>query len=75
MSTISLAQSPSQLQPNSIVYEYSLTVFNRQHNDTQELTAAFISQPTIQNWQQWLTGWLNCGYRLSSSPRLINIIH
>jgi hypothetical protein len=75
MSLSTLTQTPFQLQPSTIVYEYSFTVFNQQYNDTQKLTAAFVSMPTIQDWQQWLTGWFNCGYLLSSSPQLINILH
>jgi hypothetical protein len=75
MSTITLTQTPFQLQPSTIVYEYSFEVFNQQHNDTQKLTAAFVSTPSIQDWQQWLVGWIRSGYRLSSSPQLINIIH
>lgn len=75
MSTITLTQTYSQLQPSDVVYEYSFKVFNRQYNDTQDLTAAFISQPTDQDWQQWLSGWTSCGYRLCSSPLLINTLH
>jgi hypothetical protein len=75
MSTITLTQTSPQLQPSDVVYEYSFQVFNSEHQDTQELTAAFVSQPTAQDWEQWLTGWTSCGYRLCSTPQLINTIH
>jgi hypothetical protein len=75
MSTITLTQTSSQLQPLDVVYEYSFKVFNKQDNDTQDLTAAFISQPNIQDWAQWLLGWTSCGYRLCSLPHLINTLH
>jgi hypothetical protein len=70
-----IAQTPFPLQPSTIVFEYSFTVFNQQYNDTQKLIAAFVSKPSLTDWQQWLTGWMRSGYRLSSSPQLINVIH
>ena len=56
------------------VYEYGFTVTNTEDNDTQELTAAFISLPKLEDWQQWLSGWNSCGYQLSATPTLINTI-
>jgi hypothetical protein len=54
------------------VYEYAFTVTNTEDSDTQELTTAFTSIPTLLDWQQKLAGWKSCGYELSCTPILIN---
>ena len=76
MTSTNIAQSSSSLQPQSVisVYEYTLAVANEEDRDTQELTAAFTSEPTPLDWQQWLAGWQSCGYVLADLPRLIHII-
>lgn len=63
--------STTLTQSTTTVYEYSLTVVNSQDNDTQHLTAAFTNLPSPQDWQQWLSGWLDCGYSLATEPVLI----
>jgi hypothetical protein len=75
MTLSTITQTPLQLKSSEVVYEYSFKVFNPERQDPQDLTAAFISQPTAQDWEQWLTGWTSCGYRLCSTPQLINTIH
>lgn len=74
MSPTILTQSTSKV-PTSIVYEYSFSLINTTDNDTQDnLTAAFTFIPTLIDWQEWLSGWISCGYSLSSSPQLIRTI-
>lgn len=73
MTSSTISRSDSQVR-SSTVYEYSLIVVNPQDNDSQKLTAAFSYLPTSQDWQQWLTGWLDCGYSLYSEPFLIRTI-
>ena len=75
MTLTNIAQSSPNFQSQeSTVYEYALTVANTDDNDTQELTAAFTSIPNAQDWQQWLNGWVNCGYSLQSTPQLVRAI-
>ena len=61
-------------QSTSQVYEYSLTVVDPTNNDSQKLVAAFSSIPTLQDWQQWLSGWNDTGYQLQLQPQLIRTI-
>jgi hypothetical protein len=73
MTLSTIAQSSNQVQ-STVIYEYSFTVINSIDNDTQKLTAAFASLPTVKDWSQWLTGWISCGYSLTSQPQLIRTI-
>lgn len=69
-----IAQTTGKIQSQT-VYEYSFSLINTEDNDTQSnLTAAFTKIPTLQDWQQWLSGWIDCGYSFSSTPLLINVI-
>ncbi|MGL5834256.1 MAG: hypothetical protein ACRC1Z_13625 [Waterburya sp.] len=75
MLTTNIAQSTFRVQPATTVYEYSFSLFNPEDNDLQDnLTAAFPSIPTADDWAAWLSGWNSCGYSLSTTPQLINII-
>ncbi|MEM8832155.1 MAG: hypothetical protein AAGE96_22800 [Cyanobacteria bacterium P01_G01_bin.19] len=78
MTLTNIAQSSSDFQLQQLtgatVYEYALTVANVEDNDTQQLTAAFTSIPTLQDWLQWLDGWFSCGYSLQSTPQLVRAI-
>jgi hypothetical protein len=58
----------------STVFEFAFSVYNSQDNDTQTLIAAFSSFPSPQDWQHWLSGWIECGYSLFSEPILIRTI-
>ena len=81
-----IAQRPESIQSQAIqspnntpaarpkVYEYALRVFNFAERDLQELTAAFVGQPSNEDWHNWLQGWNSCGYHLLEKPTLINII-
>lgn len=72
LTTLSNSLSESNTKSNSLVYEYSLSVVckeNREH-----LTAAFRFVPNAKNWDEWLSGWKECGYSLLDSPQLINVI-
>ena len=62
--------TPSQ----SVVFEFAFSVYNSTDNDTQTLTAAFPSFPSSSDWQNWLSGWFDCGYSLNSEPILIRTI-
>lgn len=55
------------------VFEFSLNVIDCD-GDIQNLTAAFHSFPSAQDWQEWLSGWSGIGYSLLGSPQLINLI-
>jgi hypothetical protein len=68
-----IAQTIDQVQSQT-VYEYALTVVNSDDRDTQILTAAFTFIPSVADFQQWLSGWISCGYFLSSTPQLINVV-
>jgi hypothetical protein len=60
---------------STTVYEYSLTLINTIDHDIQDnLTAAFTHIPTLNDWQQWLSGWTDCGYKLQSQPQLLRTI-
>lgn len=74
MSLSTITKTAPQNQQSRIVYEYSFTVHNSKDKDTRELIAAFTSIPSLQDWQQWLSGWNSCDYFLSSSPNLIRTI-
>ncbi|MEN9871856.1 MAG: hypothetical protein RLZZ171_2848 [Cyanobacteriota bacterium] len=74
MLSTNIAQTIDQVQSQT-VYEYSFSLINTTDNDTQDnLTAAFTFIPTLIDWQEWLSGWISCGYSLSSSPQLIRTI-
>ena len=73
MSQSILTQSTQQVQTFD-VYEYSFSLINPDTQDIQEnLTAAFKRLPSQDDWKAWLDGWIKCGYRFYSVPRLINI--
>ena len=73
MSQSILAQSTTTVQTFE-VYEYSFSLFNPDTHDIQEnLTAAFKRLPSQDDWKAWLVGWIDCGYRFYSVPRLVNI--
>ena len=55
------------------VYQYSLKVIDSEQ-DVQNLTAAFTSIPSQQDWSDWLSGWSSIGYSLFGSPRLIRVL-
>lgn len=68
-----IAQSTPQVQTFD-VYEYSFSLINSDTHDIQEnLTAAFKRLPNQQDWLDFLAGWIDCGYRFYSVPRLVNI--
>jgi hypothetical protein len=73
MLSTNIAQTIDQVQSQT-VYEYALTVVNSDDRDTQILTAAFTFIPSVTDFQQWLSGWISCGYFLSSTPQLINVV-
>ena len=73
-STILTQKSPNSQHHQIKVYEYALTVVNSADNDTQVLTAAFTSFPSLEDWQHWLSGWNSCGYSLNTEPVLIRTI-
>jgi hypothetical protein len=73
MFSTNITQSTPEVQTRT-VYEYALIVHNAKDNDTQNLTAAFTFIPTSHDWLQWLSGWTDCGYLLSSPATLINVI-
>ena len=73
MSQSILTQSTQQVQTFD-VYEYSFSLINPDTQDIQEnLTAAFKCLPSQQDWLDFLAGWIDCGYRFDSVPRLVNI--
>jgi hypothetical protein len=75
MFSTTIAQSTQSVQSKiSLVYEYSLVVLNPEDNDTQLLNAAFSSLPSLEDWQNWLSGWNSCGYSLLAKPQLIRTI-
>lgn len=61
-------------QSQSVVFEFAFSVHNSDDNDTQTLIAAFRSFPSPEDWQNWLSGWTDCGYFLNSEPVLIRTI-
>lgn len=61
-------------QSQSVVFEFAFSVYNSADNDTQTLIAAFPSFPSPKDWQNWLSGWSDCGYCLQSEPLLIRTI-
>ena len=72
----SSVKEPQQTQcPRPIVYEYSLTVVNFADQDLQDLTAAFVGEPTRNDWHNWFAGWNSCGYYLLKKPQLIRTIN
>ena len=74
MNTLNLTDFPpaSQQSVNS-VFEYSLSVIDRDGN-IQKLTAAFSFVPSDSDWSEWLSGWIECGYARMSQPLLIRVI-
>ena len=75
MFSTNIAQTTASFQVQSDrVYEYALTVSNSIDNDIQELVAAFTFIPSLEDWQQWLSGWFDCGYSLNKQPVLIRTI-
>ena len=79
MSTSTIARTNVSLQQSASidtkqVYEYALVLNHPDNNDTQLLTAAFDSLPTLQDWQSWLSGWISQGYALQAQPLLVRVI-
>ena len=77
MSQTILTQLAPEVQSTQakVVYEYAFSLINPQDRDIQDnLTAAFPFIPTSIDWQQWLKGWTDTGYRFHTSPQLIRII-
>lgn len=78
MNTSTIANSSpnsnSLQQLDQRVFEFSLSVIDRFSGDIQNLTAAFRSFPSAEDWQEWLSGWSGIGYSLLGSPQLINLI-
>ena len=73
MSQTILTQSTPAVQTFE-VYEYSFSLINPDTQDIQHsMTAAFKRLPCQQDWLDFLAGWIDCGYRFDSVPRLINI--
>jgi hypothetical protein len=73
-STTILAQSTPKVS-TATVYEYSFALINAEDGDLQDnLTAAFTSIPSADDWTTWLRGWTSCGYSLVANPELINTI-
>ena len=69
-------KEPQQIQcPRPRVYEYSLTVVSFVDKDFHDLTAAFVGEPTRNDWHNWLFGWNSCGYKLLKKPQLIRTIN
>lgn len=77
MNTSTIANSSpnsnSLQQLDQRVFEFSLNVIDCD-GDIQNLTAAFHSFPSAEDWQEWLSGWSGIGYSLLGSPQLINLI-
>lgn len=74
MTSLTIAQSNFQIQSSITVYEYQVTLINPQDDNIQQGTAAFTSVPALQDWKQWLLGWVDTGYQLQSEPVFVRTI-
>lgn len=75
MTLTTISQSTPQVLSQSVVYEYSYSLINKDDNDIQDnMTAAFRHIPTTNDWANRLSGWSSIGYQFHSQPQLIRII-
>jgi hypothetical protein len=73
MNPLTIANSPSISFSTRKVFEYALSVIDRD-GDVQNLTAAFTFVPFNADVSNWLSGWSSIGYSLLSQPILIRVI-